>query len=104
VPINFGIFSMANRTRNYSQEYARRQARAQAQGWSGYRQQRNWRARMTDAYVRELAEEIGGPVEPERSGSLMSNNANAIVNPKGVSRDPRDWHVRLLIAAGKIPA
>jgi hypothetical protein len=58
---------------------------------------------MTDAYVRELAEEIGGPVEPERSTSLMSIEANRIVNPRGVSRDPRDWRVRLLIAAGKIP-
>lgn len=90
------------RTRNYSTEFERRQARARAQGWSGYRQQRRWRAELTDARVRELAEEIGGPVEPERAGSLMSIEANAIVNPKGVTRDPRDWHVRLLIAAGKI--
>jgi hypothetical protein len=90
------------RTRDYSTEFARRQARARALGWSGYRQQRTWRARMTDAYVRQLAEEIGGPVEPERTGSLMSIEANQIVNPKGVTRDPRDWHVRLLIAAGRI--
>jgi hypothetical protein len=92
------------RTRDYAQEFARRQERAKAQGWSGYRQQRSWRARMTDAYVRELAEEIGGPVEPDREGSLMSSEANRIVNPHGTSRDPRDWHVRLLIAAGKIKA
>lgn len=90
------------RSRSYSTEFARRQARAQAAGWSGYRQQRRWRAELTDARVRELAEEIGGPVEPERSGSLMSLEANAIVNPKGVTRDPRDWQVRLLVAAGKI--
>ena len=90
------------RTRNYSTEFARRQARAQAAGWSGYRQQRTWRARMTDAYVRQLAEQIGGPVEPERAGSLMSLEANRIVNPKDQPRDPRDWQVRLLIAAGKI--
>jgi hypothetical protein len=90
------------RARSYSTEFARRQARARAQGWSGYRQQRRWRAELTDARVRELAEEIGGPVEPERAGSLMSLEANRIVNPKGVTRDPRDWQVRLLIAAGRI--
>jgi hypothetical protein len=90
------------RQRSYSTEFARRQARARAQGWSGYRQQRRWRAELTDARVRELAEEIGGPVEPERAGSLMSLEANRIVNPKGVTRDPRDWRVRLLTAAGRI--
>lgn len=90
------------RTRNYSQEFARRQAKAQQLGWSGYRQRRTWQARMTDAYVRELAEEIGGPVEANRSSSLMSIEANSIVNPHGVARDPRDWHVRLLIASGRI--
>lgn len=90
------------RQRSYATEFQRRQARARAQGWTGYRQQRFWRARMTDAYVRELAEEIGGPVEPHRTGSLMSVEANRIVNPHGVSRDPRDWRVRLLIASGRI--
>ena len=93
---------MSRRERNYSTEFARRQARAREKGWSGYRQERTWRARMTDAYVKELAEQIGGPVEPERAGSLMSLEANAKVNPRGGGRDPRDWHVRLLIAAGKI--
>lgn len=92
---------MAPRPRSYSTEYQRRQARAKAQGWSGYRQQRYWRARLTDAEVRRLAEEIGGPVEPHRTGSLMSLKANAIVNPR-TPRDPRDWRVRLLIAAGRI--
>ena len=90
------------RTRSYSTEFARRQARAREAGWSGYRQQRYWRARLTEAEVKRLAEQIGGPVEPERAGSLMSREANAKVNPLGGGRDPRDWQVRLLIAAGKI--
>lgn len=90
------------RTRSYGSEFARRQERAKAQGWSGYRQQRYWRARMTDAYVKELAEEIGGPVEPDRRGSLMSLEANAKVNPRGGSRIPGDWRVRLLRLAGRI--
>jgi len=90
------------RNRSYSTEFKRRQARSRAAGWSGYRQQRRWRAELTDAKVRELAEEIGGPVEPEREGSLMSIDANRIVNPHGVARDPRDWQVRLLKASGRI--
>jgi hypothetical protein len=57
---------------------------------------------MTDAYVMELAEEIGGPVEPERQGSLMSLKANRLVNPRNATRIPGDWHVRLLVAAGRI--
>lgn len=89
------------RQRNYATEFQRRQARARAQGWSGYRQQRYWRARMTDAYVRQLAEEIGGPVEADRHGSLMSRAANAIINPRE-PRGPSDWRVRLLQAAGRI--
>jgi hypothetical protein len=93
---------MAARTRDYSREFARRQERARALGWSGYRQRRYWAARMTDAYVRELAEEIGGPVEPERKGALMSRKANAIVNPRDQTRRPGDWKIRLLVAAGKI--
>lgn len=92
------------RSRSYSTEFARRQARAKEGDWSGYRQQRYWRARLTDSEVRRLAEEVGGPVEPERAGSLMSIEANKIVNPKGVTRDPRDWQVRLLVAAGRIRA
>lgn len=90
--------------RNYATEFQRRQARARARGWSGYRQERYWRARLSDTEVRRLAEQIGGPVEPERAGSLMSNQANAIVNPKGVHRPDLgyDWRVRLLVAAGKI--
>ena len=62
------------RTRNYSTEFARRQARAQAAGWSGYRQRRYWRAKLTDAEVRRLAEEIGGPVEPERGFVLHTDD------------------------------
>jgi predicted aldo/keto reductase-like oxidoreductase len=91
---------MAERVRNYSREFERRQARAKEQGWSGYRQQRRYRAELTDARVRELAAEIGGPVEPERGGSLMSKKANAIVNPVDRARKPADWQVRLLKAAG----
>ena len=93
---------MAPRQRSYSTEFARRQARAQAAGWSGYRQQRRWRSELTDARVRELAEQIGGPVEPERPGALMSRKANDIVNPRDQARRPGDWQVRLLVAAGKI--
>lgn len=89
------------RQRSYATEFQRRQARAKAGGWSGYRQQRYWRARMTDAYVRELAAEIGGPVEPDRPNSLMSREANRIVNPPGEPRTG-DWQVRLLRAAGRI--
>lgn len=90
------------RQRNYASEFQRRQARAREQGWSGYRQQRFWRARLTDSYVRQLAEEIGGPVEPERSGSLMSRKANAIVNPYPPPYRDWDWRVRLLKASGRI--
>jgi hypothetical protein len=95
---------MANkpRERDYSAEFARRQAQAQALGWSGYRQRRTWGPRMTDPFVRQLGEQIGGKVEPDRKGSLMSVKANEIVNPRGVPRAPGDWHVRLLVAAGKI--
>lgn len=92
---------MAPRQRSYSTEFQRRQARARAQGWTGYRQQRFWRARMTDAYVMQLAEEIGGPVEASRRGSLMSSKADRIVNPKDGPRYG-DWRVRLLRAAGRI--
>ena len=91
------------RQRNYGSEFARRQERAKAQGWGGYRQQRYWRAYLADPnHVRELAEEIGGPVEPERQGSLMSLKANRIVNPRSASRIPGDWQLRLLVAAGRI--
>jgi hypothetical protein len=93
---------MAERVRNYSREFERRQARAKEQGWSGYRQQRRYRAELTDARVRELAAQIGGPVEPERGGSLMSRKANRIVNPPDQSRRPGDWQLRLLRAAGEV--
>lgn len=90
------------RTRDYGSEFARRQQKAKAQGWAGYRQQRYWRERLTDDEVRRLAEEIGGPVEPDRHGSLMSLEANRLVNPRGGSRIPGDWRVRLLRLAGRI--
>jgi len=92
------------RNRNYSDEFGRRQARARAQGWSGYPQSRYWQRRLTDEYVRQLAEQIGGPVEATRSGSLMSLAANAIVNTRDGARSPTSWQVRLLVAAGKIKA
>jgi hypothetical protein len=91
------------RTRDYGSEFARRQEKAKAQGWTGYRQQRYWRAYLSDDnHVRALAEEVGGPVEPERQGSLMSLKANRIVNPRQASRIPGDWQLRLLVAAGRI--
>jgi len=86
--------------------YGRRDARARARGWASYNEQRLWSPRLTDAYVRELAEEIGGPVEPDRAGSLMSREANRIINYNRHNdeqqRRPGDWRVRLLIAAGRI--
>lgn len=82
--------------------YGRRDAQARARGWSGYPQYRKWDRYLTDARIREMAEEIGGPVEPDREGSLMSREANAIVNPRGVDRRPGDWRIRLLIAAGRM--
>ena len=80
--------------------YARRKARAE--GWDIETQRRYWRRRLNDAYVRELAEEVGGPVEPWRAGSLMSVAANEIVNPRDQPRRPGDWRIRLLRAAGRI--
>ena len=82
--------------------YARRQARARAEGWDNETQRRYWRRRLTDSFVRELGEEIGGPVEPWRPGSLMSVAANEIVNPRDQPRSPGDWRIRLLRAAGRI--
>lgn len=86
--------------------YGRRQAAARAGGWGSYNEQRYWRGQLTDERVRELAEEIGGPVEPEREGSLMSRKANRIINANRHNdeqvRRPGDWRIRLLIAAGRI--
>lgn len=83
--------------------YARRNALAREQGWSGYPQKRYWMARLSDDdYVRQLAEQIGGAVEPEREGSLMSRQANAIVNAYPPPYRRWVWQVRLLVAAGKI--
>lgn len=81
--------------------YGRRQSRARAEGWASETQKRYWRRRLTDAYVRELAEEIGGPVEPDRPNALMSRAANEIVNPRTGAR-AGDWRVRLLVAAGRL--
>lgn len=76
-----------------------RTARAHAEGYRSTAQKTYWRKRLTDAYVRELAEEIGGPIEADRPNSLMSREANRIVN--GTGREG-DWRVRLLRAAGRI--
>ena len=87
--------------------YGRRQARARAAGWASEYERQTWAARLKDdAYIRELAEEIGGPVEPDRPNSLMSREANRIINfnrhNDEQARRPSDWRVRLLIAAGRI--
>ena len=89
------------RQRKYASEFQARDARARAEGWRSFNERRYWRGRLTDPYVRELAEEIGGPVEPEREGSLMSRQANAVVNARDDAR-PWDWRVRLLVASGRI--
>lgn len=90
------------RVRDRRAENRRRDERARQEGWSGYSQKRYWTPRMTDAYVMELAEQIGGPVEQERAGSLMSRRANQIVNRYPPPYRKWDWRVRLLAAAGKI--
>jgi hypothetical protein len=90
------------RKRDYAAEYAARRARAKAGGWTGYGQRRYRLERLDDDEVRRLAEQIGGPVEPERAGSLMSLEANRIVNPRDRDRLPADWRVRLLQAAGQM--
>jgi hypothetical protein len=90
------------RSRDIAAENAARERRFRAKGWKSYGQYRYWNPRLTDARVKELAEQIGGEVESERAGSLMSIQANAIVNPKDRTRLPPEWKVRLLIAAGRI--
>jgi hypothetical protein len=90
------------RRRNIAAENAARERRFRARGWNSYGQYRYWNPRLTDPYVKELADQIGGPVEPSRARSLMSDAANAIVNPKDRTRVPPEWKVRLLVAAGKI--
>ena len=92
------------RPRDNAGTLLRRNQRAQAQGWTGYGQQRYWQARLTDDEVRRLGVQIGGEVELERAGSLLSRDANAIVNPPGGGRSPSSWQVRLLVAAGRIKA
>lgn len=91
--------------RNIGAENRAREARFQRRGWKSYGQYRYWHPRLTAndrALTRQLAVQIGGEVEPNRAGSLMSTDANNIVNPQGVTRSPHDWEVRLLVAAGKI--
>lgn len=88
--------------RNVLAENRARERRYRERGWKSYGQYRYWAPRLTDAKVMELAEEIGGPVEPERRGSLMSRRANAIVNPQPPPHRDWDWRVRLLKAAGRI--
>ena len=105
------------RRRDYAAEYAKRKARAKAKGttvygrrdaaarargWPGYGQERYWRTELTDERVRELAEEVGGPVESDRPNALMSRAANDIVNPRDRQRRPGDWRIRLLEAAGRL--
>jgi hypothetical protein len=105
---------MPNRQRDYAREYARRQARARAagttvygrrdtrareRGWRSYNQERYWRGQLTDQRVREIAEEIGGPVEGDRPNALMSREANSKINPYGGDRRG-DWRVRLLRTGG----
>jgi hypothetical protein len=82
--------------------FGRRDAAARRRGWANYGQERYWRARLSDEQVRELAAEIGGPVESDRPHALMSRAANAIVNPRDTVRRPGDWRIRLLVAAGRI--
>lgn len=91
------------RTRDNAGTLLRRNQRAKAQGWTGYGQQRYWQARLSDDLVRQLGVQIGGEVELERAGSLLSNATNAVVNPRGGSRSPSSWQVRLLVAAKRIP-
>lgn len=95
---------MNPRTRDNAGTLYRRDQRAKAQGWTGYGQQRYWQARLTDDLVRQLGEQIGGAVELERAGSLLSNAANVIVNARDGSRSPASWQVRLLVASGKVRA
>lgn len=95
---------MATRPRDNAGTLYRRDQRAKAQGWTGYGQKRYWQSRLTDDLVRRLGVQIGGEVELERAGSLLSYAANDIVNGRGGSRFPSSWQVRLLVAAGKIPA
>ncbi len=95
---------MPARARDNSAVLTRRNERAKAQGWTGYGQQRYWQARLTDDLVRQLGVQIGGEVELERAGSLLSRDANAIVNPANVARSPASWQVRLLVASGKVKA
>lgn len=93
------------RQRSYLAEQAARNRRAREQGWSGYGQKRYWEPRLAandQALVRQLAEQIGGEVEPERAGSLMSRKANGIVNAYPPPYRQWDWRVRLLVAAGRI--
>lgn len=93
---------MAARQRDNQATLLRRNQRAQAQGWTGYGQQRYWQSRLTDDLVRQLGVQIGGEVELERAGSLLSYAANDIVNGRNATRSPSSWQVRLLVAAGKI--
>jgi len=87
--------------RDYAAERRRRDERARERGYASYNQQDYYRRWLTDERVKELAEQIGGPVEPERPNSLMSRAANAKINPTDENR-MWDWQVRLLVAAGKI--
>lgn len=82
--------------------FGRRQAAAQRRGWRGYSQEAYWRHELTDERVREMGEDIGGPVEDERPNALFSRETNAIINPRGEQRRPGDWRIRLLVAHGDL--
>jgi len=93
------------RKRDYAAERARRDERYRQRGWANYNQYDTWRRKLTDERVKELAEEIGGPVEPERSGSLMSRRANDRINSNRHNDEQSrlwDWQVRLLVASGRL--
>lgn len=93
------------RRRDYAAERARRERRYKDRGWRSYAQYRYWNARLEAndrALVRQLAEQIGGPVEADRPTSLMSRRANEIVNPPPPALRVFDWQVRLLQAAGRL--
>jgi hypothetical protein len=79
--------------------YERRNARARADGWTGYGQMRYWRSRWSEATVRRLAARCcHGDHELERAGSLLCRECNEKVNPIDRPREGK-WQARLVKAA-----
>ena len=79
--------------------YARRNARAKAQGWQGYGQKRYWAENgLAHQYARALCPE--GPGE-SRPRSLLCQEHNDIVNPRRPQQGARvgTWQERLRAAA-----